>query len=191
MRAYLVPYGSVNPRPTGGRGETAHCAFPSIAQKPKGIELRNFQNLFLHQLCTFWPKGKFRNYDRSAVSDVRVTSCSAILGKKIRVCGNCGHTLIFKDKDNRKRLVYAEKNGLRNCYLGFLECWKFWKVGDVFNIFFFAKIIQISKFIAFWFLNLKNGYLSGHLDVIPCSPIYSFYSDFYATNDVLRSFVAF
>ena len=27
-------------------------------------------------------KGKFRTYDRSAVSDVRVMSCSAILGKK-------------------------------------------------------------------------------------------------------------
>ena len=27
-------------------------------------------------------KGKFRTYDRLAVSDVRVTSCSAILGQK-------------------------------------------------------------------------------------------------------------
>ena len=40
-------------------------------------------------------------------------------------------------------------------------------------------------------LNLKNGYFSGHLDVIPCNSVYSFYSDFCATNDVLRSFVTF
>ena len=31
----------------------------------------------LHMLT----KGKFRTYDRSAVNNVRVTSCSAILGK--------------------------------------------------------------------------------------------------------------
>ena len=37
-------------------------------------------------------------------------------------------------------------------------------------------------------LNVKNGYFSGHLGVIPCISIFSFYSDFYATNDVLRSF---
>ena len=32
--------------------ETPPCTFPGIAQKRKGIELRNFQNLFLHQFCT-------------------------------------------------------------------------------------------------------------------------------------------
>ena len=40
-------------------------------------------------------------------------------------------------------------------------------------------------------LNVKNCYFSGHLDVIPCNSIYSFYSDFYATNYVLRSCFAF
>ena len=40
-------------------------------------------------------------------------------------------------------------------------------------------------------LNVKNGYFSGHLDVLRCISIFSFYSDFYATNDVLRSFFAF
>ena len=39
-------------------------------------------------------------------------------------------------------------------------------------------------------LNVKNSYFSGHLAVVPCISIYvySFYSDFYATNDVLGSF---
>ena len=40
-------------------------------------------------------------------------------------------------------------------------------------------------------LNVKNGYFSGHLDVLRCISIFSFYSDFYATNDVLRPFFAF
>ena len=38
-------------------------------------------------------------------------------------------------------------------------------------------------------LNVKNGYFSGHLGVIPCISIFPFYSDFYARNDVLRSFL--
>ena len=37
-------------------------------------------------------------------------------------------------------------------------------------------------------LESENGHFSGHLNVIPCISIYSFYSDFYATNDVLKSF---
>ena len=40
-------------------------------------------------------------------------------------------------------------------------------------------------------LNVKNGYFSGHLDVIQCNSIYSCYSDFYPTNDVLKSFFSF
>ena len=53
---------------------------------------------------------------------------------KIRVCGNHCHTLSFKDENNQKRPLDAEKNKLQNCYLGFL---KFWKFGEFFNIFFF------------------------------------------------------
>ena len=139
---------------------------------------------------------------------------------KIRVCGNRCHTLSFKDEDNRKMPIDAEKNKLQNCYLGFLKFWKFWKFWDFFNIFFyfFKKSPKISKFSKnrnictrrdskecmyqvssnsfhkcgfYSTLNVKNGYFSGHLGVIPCISIFSFYSDFYATNDVLRSFFAF
>ena len=137
---------------------------------------------------------------------------------KIRVCGNRCHTLSFKDEDNRKMPVDAEKNKLQNCYLGFLKVWKFWKFWDFFQHFFsiffkkspkfqnFQKTgkyvleetlknvctkFQVIPFINAVFialLNVKNGYFSGHLGVIPCISIFSFYSDFYATNDVLRSF---
>ena len=103
----------------GGGGETAPCPFPSIAQKQKGIELRNFQNPLPTSNLHILTKGKFHTYDSSAVSDVRVTSCFAILGKKIRVCGNHCHTLILKDKDNLKRLAYSEKGWLKNCSLIF------------------------------------------------------------------------
>ena len=74
----------VNPRPAGGGGgETAPpSTFPSIAQKRKGIELRNFREPLPTSILHMLTKGKFRTYDRSAVSDVRVTSCSAILGQK-------------------------------------------------------------------------------------------------------------
>ena len=47
---------------------------------------------------------------------------------------------------------------------------------------------SLHKHCFYSILNVKNGYFSGHLDVIQCKSIYSFYSDFYATNDVLRSF---
>ena len=40
---------------------------------------------------------------------------------KIRVCGNRCHTLSFKDEDNRKMPVDAEKNKLQNCYLKIFE----------------------------------------------------------------------
>ena len=139
---------------------------------------------------------------------------------KIRVCGNCCHTLSFKDEDNQKMPVDAEKNKLQNCYHRFLKFWKFWKFWDFFNIFFlfFKKSPKISKFSKkqnictrrvskecmyqvssnflhkcgfYSTLNVKNDYFSGHLGVIPCISVFSFYSDFYATNDVLRSFFAF
>ena len=117
--------------------------------------------------------------------------------------------------------VDAEKNKLQNCYLGFWKFWKcrkFWDFFNIFFIFFFQKIspnfkifkkrnmctrrdskegmYQVSSnalhkcgFHSAW--NVKNGYFSGHLGVIPCISIFSYYSDFYATTDVLRSFFAF
>ena len=137
---------------------------------------------------------------------------------KIRVCGNHCHTLSFKDEDNRKMSVDAEKNKLQNCYLGFLKFWKFWDFFNIFFYYFFQKIPQNFKIFKnrnictrrdskecmyqvssnsrhkrgfYSTLNVKNGYFSGHLDVLRCISIFSFYSDFYATNDVLRSFFAF
>ena len=49
------------PRAAGGRNTPPPppCTFPSIAQKRKGIELRNFRNPFLHQFYTCWPKENF------------------------------------------------------------------------------------------------------------------------------------
>ena len=137
---------------------------------------------------------------------------------KIRVCGNHSHTLIVNDKDNRKGLVYAEKNGLQNCYLGLLKYVTFWKFGDFFHIIFiFAKIPKFLNFqktgvyeleeplknvctmfqvisfinvvfIAFWMWKIVT--FQG-IWKIQCNSICSFNSDFYATNDVLRSFFAF
>ena len=125
-----------------------------------------------------------------------------------------------KDEDNQKMSVDAEKNKLQNCHLGFWKFWKFWKFWDFTTFFFifFEKSPQISKFSKnrnictrrdskermyyvssnslykcgfYSTLNVENGYFSGHLGVIPWISIFSFYSDFYATNDVLRSFFAF
>ena len=137
---------------------------------------------------------------------------------KIRVCGNRCHTLSFKDKDNRKMPVDAEKNKLQNCYLGFVKFWKCRKFWIFSTFFIFQKIpanFKIFKKRNLWTrrhskecmyqvssnslnkcgfystLNLKIGYFSWHLGVIPCISIFSSYSDFYAANDVLRSFFAF
>ena len=52
-------------------------------------------------------KGKFHTYYISAVSDVTVTSCSAILGKKQGFAG-IAVTRSFLKIDNRKRLVHSE-----------------------------------------------------------------------------------
>ena len=73
-----------NPRPAGGGGgrNGPPSTFPSIAQKRKGVGLRNFREPLPTSILHMLTKGKFRTYDRSAVSDVRVTSCSAILGQK-------------------------------------------------------------------------------------------------------------
>ena len=45
-----------------GGGGNVPCTFSSIAQKRKGIELRNFRNPFLHQFYTCWPKENFASY---------------------------------------------------------------------------------------------------------------------------------
>ena len=130
----------------------------------------------------------------------------------------CRNTRPFLKIDNKKRLIYAEKNGLPNCNLGFLKFRKFWNFWDFCQnfCFIFAKkspkfkkkqnictrraskecMYQVSsnylhKRCFYCILNVKNGYFSGHLDVIPCNSIYLFHCDFYATNDVLRSFFAF
>ena len=66
----------------GGRNAPPPCTFPSIAQKRKGVGLQNFRKPLSTSILHMLTKGKFRTYDRSAVSDVRVTSCSAILGQK-------------------------------------------------------------------------------------------------------------
>ena len=74
------------------------------------------------------------------MSDVRVTSCSAILSKKISVCENRCHTLIFKDKDIWKTVVCSENKGLSNCYLGFF------KVRKLFEIWiFFQHFLSLQK----------------------------------------------
>ena len=48
---------------------------------------------------------------------------------------------------------------------------------------------SLHKSCLYSILNVKNGYFSGHLDVIQCNSIYSFFFDFYATNDVLVIFI--
>ena len=55
--------------------------FPSIAQKQKGIWATKLLEPLPTSILRMLTKGKFRTYDKSAVNDVRVTSCSAILGK--------------------------------------------------------------------------------------------------------------
>ena len=58
-------------------GETAPCSFPSIAKKREDSATKLSEPLptsILHM--------KFNIYDRSAVSDVKVTTCYAILGQK-------------------------------------------------------------------------------------------------------------
>ena len=66
----------------GAENRPPPCTFPSIAQKRKGVGLRNFQEPLPSSILHMLTKEKFRAYDRSAVTDVRVTSCSAILGQK-------------------------------------------------------------------------------------------------------------
>ena len=139
-------------------------------------------------------------------------------GSKIRFCGNRCRTLIFKDKDNGKRQVYSEKNLLQNCISDLLNFENFEILRFFQHFFLFLQnnppkfqikkrnistrraskecMYQVSsnspqKRGFYSILNVKNGFFSGHLDVIPCISIYSFYSDFYATNDVLKSFFAF
>ena len=109
------------------------------------------------------------------------------------------------------RLVYAERNGLHNCYLGFFKISKVLKILIFFNIFLWQKIALppnykfsknliistiratknictkfrvipfINVFIAFWMREMAA--FSRHLKVAPCISINSFYFDFYATND--------
>ena len=62
----------------GCRNTPRPCLFPSIAQKRKGIELRNFEIPFPHQFGTCWPKENFT----PMIVRPWVTSCSAILGQK-------------------------------------------------------------------------------------------------------------
>ena len=136
---------------------------------------------------------------------------------KIRVCGNRCHTLSFKDEDNQKMPVDAEKNKLQKLLPRIFEILKILKILRFFQHFFlfFNKSPKISKFSKnrnictrrdpkecmyqvssnslhkrgfYSTLNVKNGYFSGHLDVLRCISIFSFHSDFYATNYVLRSF---
>ena len=181
----------VNPRPAGG--DTPHCTLLNIAQKRKGIELRNFQNPFLHQLRTFWLKKNFT----PMIGQPWVTSQwrHVLLFQLIRICGNRCHTLILKIKTIRRKLVWSETNGLQNRSLGFLKVWKFRKF--LFSpcfLFLQKKNPQISKFSKKWdicgrrtskecmyqvssnslhkgcfysILNVKKAYFSGHLDVIP------------------------
>ena len=59
------------------------------------------------------------------------------------------------------------------------ECFTKFHVIPFRNVFFYST------------LNLKNDNFLGHLDVVPCISIFSFYSDFHATNDVLGSCFAF
>ena len=70
----------------GGGGETAPCPFPSIVQKRKSYETFFRATKLSEPLPTsilyVLTKGKFHTYDRSAVSNVKVTSCSAIFGQK-------------------------------------------------------------------------------------------------------------
>ena len=68
--------------PLGGAETAPPSTFPRIAQKRKGVGLQNFREPLPTSILHMLTKGKFRTYDRSAVSDVRVTSCSAILGQK-------------------------------------------------------------------------------------------------------------
>ena len=109
-------------------------------------------------------------------------------------------TLIFEDRDNRNKLVTQNRMGYKTAISEFFKFGKFWKFGDFFHILFFAKnpqkfqmfknrIIctrQAPKECMYQFssnslhkqgfyniLNVKNGYFSGHLDVIQCNTTYS------------------
>ena len=86
-------------------------------------------------------KGKFRTYDRSLCEWRQSDVMFCHFRSKIRVCGNRCYTLSFKDEDKRKISVDAEKNKPQNCYLGFLNFWKFGKFWDFLNIFYFFKKI--------------------------------------------------
>ena len=61
---------------------------------------------------------------------------------KIRVCGNRCHTLSFKDEDNRKMPVDAEKNKLQKLLSRIFEILKILKILRFFQHFFlfFQKI---------------------------------------------------
>ena len=93
-------------------------------------------------------KEKLHIYDWSAMKDVRVTSCSAILGHFLFVCGNRYHTLVFKDKDNRKAVLYSKQKELSNCYLGFflyLENFENFKIFQLFFLFLQKISRKMSK----------------------------------------------
>ena len=69
---------SINPRLTGGGyfEPPPPSRFSAIAAKLLDESSRNFQYLQMHHFYTLCAK-KNRTYDRSAVNDVRVTSCLA------------------------------------------------------------------------------------------------------------------
>ena len=54
---------------------------------------------------------------------------------KIRVCGNRCHTLSFKDENNRKMPVDAEKNKLQNWIFEILKILKNFEIFSTFFIF--------------------------------------------------------
>ena len=95
--------------PLGGGGTAPPCTYTYVSrydssktERNKATELSEpFPTLILHLVT----KGKFQIYDRSAVSDVRVTSYSTILD--IFFLGG-GASLLhtFKDEDNQKALTY-------------------------------------------------------------------------------------
>ena len=64
----------------------------------------------------------------------------------MRVSGERCHTPIFKDKDNKKILVYIEKYGLQNSFLGFF---KFGKIWEFIYFWRFLLILKKSKFTNF------------------------------------------
>ena len=116
------------------------CDFSQIAPEVLGISLWNLPYLSAQQLHTLCQKNSVPGHNRSAVSDVRVMSCSADFDQQKGLTGNATKGAVLKSTINCLIWYDVELVGLENCYLGLSKFWKFRKIfKKIFIFYLFSK----------------------------------------------------